>query len=298
MMSRLIRYKFVVCLALAFGALSFAAPEAQARRGLSKPPSISKLLRSKSSRLQVEWATRYEHGEGVAKNLYFAIKLYCRAGWRGSADAQYRLGWIYANGRGGARNDKLAAQWFRLAASSGDKYARRMLRQVGGSMLRPAKRRPKCELPDRMPYSGSIRSVANPSRTEIASWVQQLAPHYGLKPELVLAVIRTESNFNARAISPKNAQGLMQLIPATAKRFGVKNVWDPVQNLKGGMAYLEWLMKYFKGEVELVLAGYNAGENAVDRYNGIPPYAETKGYVKRVKYLMRKPLSAILDRGA
>jgi soluble lytic murein transglycosylase-like protein len=112
--------------------------------------------------------------------------------------------------------------------------------------------------------------------------VHKLAPHYELDPELVLAVIEAESNFNPRALSPKNAQGLMQLIPATATRFGVDDVWNPEQNLRGGMAYLRWLMARFENDVELVLAAYNAGENAVDRYGRVPPYNETRAYVTRV----------------
>ena len=112
--------------------------------------------------------------------------------------------------------------------------------------------------------------------------VKQLAPHYGLEPALVLALIEVESNFDPNAHSHKDAQGLMQLIPATALRFGVKNIKHPVENLKGGMAYLEWLLKRFEGNLDLALAGYNAGEEAVERYNGIPPYEETQRYVKLV----------------
>ena len=74
----------------------------------------------------------------------------------------------------------------------------------------------------------------------------------------------------------------MQLIPATASRFGVENTWDPEQNLHGGMAYLRWLLDHFDGDVKLALAGYNAGEGAVERHGGIPPYAETQAYVKRI----------------
>lgn len=101
--------------------------------------------------------------------------------------------------------------------------------------------------------------------------VKQLAPHYGLEPELVLALIEVELNFGPDAHSHKDAQGLMQLIPATALRFGVKNIKHPVENLKGGMAYLKWLLKRFEGNLDLALAGYNAGEEAVERHNGVPP---------------------------
>lgn len=112
--------------------------------------------------------------------------------------------------------------------------------------------------------------------------MKHLAPRYRLDPGLVLAVIRAESNFDPTALSPKDARGLMQLIPATASRFGVTDVWDPLDNIKGGMAYLRWLLDHFDGDEALALAGYNAGEGAVRRYRGIPPYAETRNYVKKI----------------
>lgn len=122
----------------------------------------------------------------------------------------------------------------------------------------------------------------------ITDLIRALAPAYRLDPNLVLAVIETESSFDPKALSPKNAQGLMQLIPKTAARFGVTDVWDPRQNLKGGMAYLRWLLDYFGGDVRLALAGYNAGEKAVKRYGGIPPYPETIGYVRTVTQAQRR----------
>lgn len=112
--------------------------------------------------------------------------------------------------------------------------------------------------------------------------IAELAPRFSLDPKLVRAVVAAESNFNPRAQSHKGAQGLMQLIPATATRFGVKNVWDPKENLVGGMRYLASLLAYYRGDLTRVLAAYNAGEVAVDRYRGIPPYAETRVYVARV----------------
>jgi soluble lytic murein transglycosylase-like protein len=112
--------------------------------------------------------------------------------------------------------------------------------------------------------------------------VNELAPKYGVLPRLALAVIRAESNFDPSARSPKNAQGLMQLIPETAVRFNVTKPYDPAQNVRGGLAYLRWLLAYFEGDVSLVAAGYNAGERAVDRYAGVPPYAETRAYVQRI----------------
>jgi hypothetical protein len=120
------------------------------------------------------------------------------------------------------------------------------------------------------------------ARTEFNALVRELAPLYGLDPDLVAAVVITESGFRADAVSPKGATGLMQLMPGTARRFGVRDRYHPMQNLRGGMSYLRWLLSYFRGDVRLVLAAYNAGERAVERHGGIPPYAETQNYVKQV----------------
>ena len=103
-----------------------------------------------------------------------------------------------------------------------------------------------------------------------------------VSPALVLAVIAVESSGRITAVSPKGAQGLMQLIPATAERFGVKDANDPFDNISGGAAYLDWLLGQFKGDPILSLAGYNAGENAVVTNEGVPPYVETRAYVPKV----------------
>jgi soluble lytic murein transglycosylase-like protein len=116
----------------------------------------------------------------------------------------------------------------------------------------------------------------------IVNYVRLAAPEYKLQPGLVLAVMAAESNFDPDAVSAKNAQGLMQLAPPTARRFGVSNPRDPVQNIRGGMAYLRWLLAYYEGDLSLALAAYNAGEAAVDRYLGVPPFAETRNYVLKI----------------
>jgi len=108
------------------------------------------------------------------------------------------------------------------------------------------------------------------------------AARHRISEALVLAVIAVESAGRPRARSPKGAQGLMQLIPATARRFGVADAFDPVQNVAGGVAYLDFLLARFGGDLILALAGYNAGEGAVERHAGVPPYAETRAYVVRV----------------
>lgn len=111
---------------------------------------------------------------------------------------------------------------------------------------------------------------------------------HGVDAALIRAVIHTESHFKPKVVSRAGASGLMQLMPFTAKRFGVKKIFDPAQNIDGGTRYLKWLLKKFDGKIELVAAGYNAGENAVKRYGGVPPYKETRHYVKKVKRLLKR----------
>jgi len=108
------------------------------------------------------------------------------------------------------------------------------------------------------------------------------ADRHALDRALLAAVAKVESNFNPYAVSPKGACGILQLMPQTVKRFGVKNVFDVEQNIEAGATYLRWLLDRFDGRVELALAGYNAGEGAVDRHHGIPPFAETEWYVLKV----------------
>jgi soluble lytic murein transglycosylase-like protein len=120
------------------------------------------------------------------------------------------------------------------------------------------------------------------SKDAIESFVRRLAPEYDLDPNLVVAVISAESSFRTDVVSPRGATGLMQLMPDTARRFGVLNSYDAEQNLRGGMSYLKWLLSFFRGNVKLALAGYNAGERAVERYAGVPPYTETRNYVAKI----------------
>jgi len=115
-----------------------------------------------------------------------------------------------------------------------------------------------------------------------ADAIAAAADRNALDRVLLAAVAKVESNFNPFAISPRGAAGILQLMPQTAKRFGVKNVFDATQNIDGGARYLRWLLDRFNGRVELALAGYNAGEGAVDRHHGIPPFAETEWYVIKV----------------
>jgi soluble lytic murein transglycosylase-like protein len=127
-------------------------------------------------------------------------------------------------------------------------------------------------------------SGLSPVRRRIADLIRRHAARNGIDERVALAVAMAESNLNAGAVSPMNAQGVMQLIPATQQRFGVKDAFDAESNVRGGMAYLKWLKLRFNGDWGLVAAAYNAGEGAVDRYRGIPPYRETQDYVRRVLF--------------
>jgi Transglycosylase SLT domain len=118
-------------------------------------------------------------------------------------------------------------------------------------------------------------------RSQYDAIIERHSTRRGIDPVLAKAVIQVESSYNPRCVSHKGARGLMQLMPETARRFGVKDVFDPEQNIGGGVAYLAVLMDMFSGNLTKVLAAYNAGENAVIRYGGIPPYSETENYVAR-----------------
>lgn len=235
----------------------------------------------------------YEHGRNVRQDYREAYRLYCKAALLGDSLSAYSLGWMYFNGRGLPRNAGAAVGWFKRAAKAGDVYAARMLvRYVGVE----AREDPGCQ-PE--PPPATVAGIANPSRHKSANrqlvedWVGQIAPNYSVDPDLVLAVIEAESGFNSTALSNKNAQGLMQLIPATAQRFGVKDIWNPLENIRGGTAYLRWLLRHFSGNVEWALAAYNAGERTVEQYQGVPPYRETQNYVKRILASYQKTVHPI-----
>ena len=134
-----------------------------------------------------------------------------------------------------------------------------------------------------------IRGKARPP-VGIGRLIDRIARKHGMDPELVKAVAKVESNYNARAISPKGALGVMQLLPQTARRFGVADAYDPAQNIEGGIRYLKFLRDQFPGRLSLVLAAYNAGENAVRRHGGIPPYRETRDYVRKIRQLYGRDL--------
>ena len=259
------------------------------------PPEKGPVVPARVERWRQE-AKAYEHGDGAARDPVRAAELYCRAARHGDAEAQYSLAWMMTNSRGIERNEAEAAHLFAAAAEQGYEQARNIMSRMGEPRGAP----PPCLRPPeedralaaappppqaRKPGQFAVLPVAPPPHAPeaIVRFVNLVAPEYKLQPHLVLSIIATESNFDASAVSPKNAQGLMQLIPGTAARFGVRNILDPVQNIRGGMAYLRWLMARFEGDVRLVAAAYNAGEGAVERYLGVPPYAETRLYVLKIR---------------
>ncbi len=130
-------------------------------------------------------------------------------------------------------------------------------------------------------YASSSASSSG-SRNSYDSYILNSATRHGVDPALMKAMMHTESAFNPNARSPVGAQGLMQLMPATASRFKVSNPWNPAENIEGSAKYIAWLMRRFNNNVEYAVAGYNAGEGNVDKYKGIPPFKETRNYVKSV----------------
>jgi hypothetical protein len=269
--------------ALAVGMLAMAGP------ACADPPSTDE---------QLARALAYEHGEGLPKDQRVAAAIYCDAARAGSDEAAYRLGWMYANGRGVAHDDAIAAALFRLAAEHGHVYARNMLERMGDAhgLLPDCLRPPEplialADVDDDAAEAGDLGpdpfENLPPGKRKIAELVNRVAPKYGIEPRLALAVIAVESNFDAMARSPRDARGLMQLIPQTAARFNVRNPFDIVDNVRGGLAYLRWLLAYYRGQVRLAAAAYNSGEGAVDYYRGVPPYPETREYVRRVLRLFR-----------
>ncbi|MCL4757692.1 MAG: lytic transglycosylase domain-containing protein [Rhodocyclaceae bacterium] len=242
-----------------------------------EPPVVARLLedgyRAESLRLSQLAASRY-----------------CAASRYGSIEGHYRLGRLYLLRGGGSRNRDAGRALLGIAAQGGHEKARHLLGNAqavvhdlpdcmfGGSL-------PELALLDEVvPHEVVARFVRNlaPDKRRHAQLVQRLALRYRIDPRLALAIVRAESGFDPLARSPRNAQGLMQLIPETAERFGVRNVLDPEQNVRGGLAYLRWLLDLYGGDVMLASAAYNAGEGAVARYGGVPPYGETLEYVRRI----------------
>ena len=239
------------------------------------------------------------HAAEVGRLPQQAALRYCAAARYGSVEAQYRLGRLLLHGRDVVPDPDTAITLLAMAAQRGHEKARHLSEgRVPGSVL------PDCLLTGEAPTLALRESAQEVVPHEVveryvnnlpddkrrhAELVQRLAPRFEVDPRLALAIVRSESNFHAHALSPKNAQGLMQLIPETAERFGVRDVWNPEQNVRGGLTYLRWLLERFGGDVALASAAYNAGERAVERHGGVPPYSETREYVRRILGFYRSP---------
>lgn len=155
---------------------------------------------------------------------------------------------------------------------------------IRGVVVPPKEVTPPKEVAARIhePLVEAVSNVSVSLSSNIVEMIDQIARAYEVEGPLVHSVIRAESNYNAQAVSSKGALGMMQLIPSTARRFGVRNPFDPKQNIEGGVRYLRFLLDYYKNDYPKAIAAYNAGEGAVDRYQGIPPYSETRNYVYQV----------------
>lgn len=276
---------------------ALAGPDARAK------PAVGASNDARAQEM-IESAIRYEHAEGQPRDYGRAHALYCEAARLDSGDALVRMGWMYANGRGVPRDDAMAHTLFKRAADLGSEMGTRLAGMIraapGAAGKAPAclvARKPAGNAADLAALArGGFLSGVSGEGLSLAAWssraprwlldtVLPLAREYSVDPRLVLAVMRAESNFNPSARSQKNAQGLMQLIPETAERFAVSDILDPAQNVRGGIRYLRWLLSYFRGNVLLSLAAYNAGEGTVNRYRGVPPYPETMAYVARIMAL-------------
>ena len=149
-------------------------------------------------------------------------------------------------------------------------------------------------LPHEAPFAGRTHPTVYMDRDGVEKLVREAADRHRVDPALIRAVIQTESNWNPAAYSNKGAGGLMQLIPTTARRFGVNDVFNPQQNIDGGVHYLKTLLDRYNGNLDMALAAYNAGEGAVDRAHGIPAFRETRNYVQKVQNAYFQPGSGRL----
>jgi len=274
---------------LALGALHAAPGAAQGMDEL-RVRAEEELFSMEAPRVRamLEQAAAAEIGRGQQRSRVRAAMLYCEAAAQGSGEAQYRLGQMYFRGAGLAQDEGIAATLFSMAAMNGHQAAQSALELTGERQekLPPCLTDPDSAWQeDREELQVDIQAYVDAlpqERRRVADIIRRLAPHFSVDTRLALAVASVESNFNASARSPKNAMGVMQLIPETALRFAVKNALDAEQNIRGGLAYLRWLLKRFHGDSRLAVAAYNSGEGTVERYAGVPPYAETRSYVRRV----------------
>jgi soluble lytic murein transglycosylase-like protein len=238
---------------------------------------------SGKARDMVALAMQYESGLSVPRDYWRAWTLYCEAARRGDPRAFYALGWMYLNGRGVARDDATAVMWLRKAADGGIAQAANLLRLLSRVVPVPAR---DCPRPAEMSRRTAAKVIPRASAPpEIRRVIDETAQSVGISARLLHSVVLVESGFDPRAVSPKMAAGLMQLMPATAERFGVRDSFDPRENVRAGARYLRLLIDKYKGDLTLALAAYNAGEGKVEAYGGVPPYEETRAYIAAIKQL-------------
>lgn len=249
--------------------------------------------------LMQAWAS--EVGRGVRKNPWLAVSLYGQAGKLGSAEGYYRAGRIHRTFDGSEENLKTAACFFSAASVLGHHQSQweldRLEERVSLSTMSCSGNYAPLSVIAYFDLDRYVSGLSLP-RQKIVGLIRTLAPLYGVDPRLALAVATVESNLDPLAVSPKQAMGVMQLIPETAERFNVRKPFDPEQNIRGGLSYLRWLHRYFAGDTSRIVAAYNAGEKAVDRYGGIPPYDETVMYVARVLAFSGRDISVLPPTGA
>jgi len=225
-------------------------------------------------------------------NLQKAIALYCVAASTGNPEGYFRIGRLLATGPASVRSAKMANSYLAMAMRVGNQQASRYYNpRVGNAPMGD-----QCgvgmhggqgsyfALPSTPFNVEAYLARQSPGKQKLATMLRHAAKRHQVDVRLVLAIAIAESNLESSAVSAKNAKGVMQLIPETQQRFGVTQPFDPAQNIKGGVSYLKWLDRRFDGDWVLISAAYNAGEKAVERYGGIPPYDETREYVKRVLY--------------
>src|ERR1700741_4456740 len=191
-------------------------------------------------------------------------------------------------------SSKAAAQITSVTAGDG----RRMFVKAGPPALvklTPAKPPASIYMPGKISFGGQSRPAMSIDRDGVEKLVREAADRHRIDPALVRAVIETESNWNAGAVSRKGAFGLMQLIPTTAQRFGVSDAFNPQQNVDAGVRYLKSLLDRYNGNLDLALAAYNAGEGAVDRAPGVPSFAETRTYIQKVQNAYFRPGSGRIE---
>lgn len=311
------RWLAAIVLSGAVTALSLASPEpegppAPPPGGRSELPAIWRRAWQRDEPVPGDWLERASERDrelvfrlasrdaAPGRPLSLRLRSLAVLGWLGDARSAERLATILLTAtdspfarraalsalEGSGLEDSLLVG---LIADADDELRRRAARRMlaSGAVAEETRYRAFCAL-----SWGDLRWIeqdldqaplpARPARERLDEMVARMARDNGLRPEFILAVVRAESNFDVRCVSRAGAQGLMQLMPATARSVGVDDPFDAGQNVVGGIRYLKSMLRRFGGNVALALAAYNAGPTTVDRYGGIPPYPETRRYLRRV----------------